>query len=85
MTYRRVGAKVQVAGFADFHSYSEVVERASLGLGLEPSCNAQLIVSGGLVKNGTLNNGAAWSLGEYIIVRYRVEGHTGFINPTRLL
>ena len=66
MTYRRVGAKVQVAGFADFHSYSEVVERASLGLGLEPSCNAQLIVSGGLVKNGTLNNGAAWSLGEYI-------------------
>ena len=59
---------MQVPGFEDSHSYSDVVDRACRALGIEESCtvNAQLIVSGGLVKNCALDNGENWSLGGYV-------------------
>lgn len=59
--------KIQVTGFSNSDSYSDVIRRAAEGLDVKSSPEKlKLIVSGGLVKNTHFQDGSEWNLGGFI-------------------
>lgn len=59
--------KIQVTGFRNSDSYSDVIRKAVEGLDIKSSPEKlKLIVSGGLVRNTHFQDGSEWNLGGFI-------------------
>ena len=59
--------RVQISGFSDNDSYTDVISKGAKGLAIEsPLDSLKLIVSNGLVINSPLSSGKPWTLGEYV-------------------
>lgn len=66
-SYLRTSANIQVPGFSDCDTYSDVVARGAQGLGITANIeNLQLVVSGGVVNDSPLQGGESWTLGGYV-------------------
>lgn len=64
--YKKTTPNIQVVGFTDEDSHSDVLEKAARGLGLKCDLDQlSLLCSGGMVIDSPLGNNS-WSLGEYI-------------------
>ena len=78
--------KVQISGFSDTDTYTEVVTKGAKGLNINANPESlQLLVSGGLVTNCPLRNRKEWTLGQYTIeiggVQVRSKKIFGIYNP----
>ena len=59
--------KIQVTGFCNSDSHSDVIRKAANGLDIKSSPEKlKLVVSGGLVKNTPFHDGSDWNLGDFI-------------------
>lgn len=66
-SYVRTTTNVQVPGFTDDDTYSEVVERGARGLAIKTDIDElQLVVSGGVVNDCPLQGEEQWTLGRYV-------------------
>ena len=63
---RKKTTNIQVVGFCDTDTYTDVLEKAAKGLGLDTDASqCTLVCSGGVVREALIC-GKQWTLGEYI-------------------